>query len=134
MGELSIAIADDNPQTLGRLQDILESEEGFLVVGKADNGEDAYNMIVRTNPDVVLLDVIMPRMDGISVMEKVRRNNGLKKVPAFIMVTAAGSENMTADAFRMGANYYVMKPFSREVILDKVRRVGRLREDRKSVV
>ena len=128
MGELSIAIADDNPQTLGRLQDILESEEGFLVVGKADNGEDAYNMIVRTNPDVVLLDVIMPRMDGISVMEKVRRNNGLKKVPAFIMVTAAGSENMTADAFRMGANYYVMKPFSREVILDKVRRVGRLRE------
>ena len=123
-----IAIADDNPQTLGRLQDILESEEGFLVVGKADNGEDAYNMIVRTNPDVVLLDVIMPRMDGISVMEKVRRNNGLKKVPAFIMVTAAGSENMTADAFRMGANYYVMKPFSREVILDKVRRVGRLRE------
>ena len=103
MGELSIAIADDNPQTLGRLQDILESEEGFLVVGKADNGEDAYNMIVRTNPDVVLLDVIMPRMDGISVMEKVRRNNGLKKVPAFIMVTAAGSENMTADAFRMGA-------------------------------
>ena len=43
------------------------------------------------------------------------------------MVTAAGSENMTADAFRMGANYYVMKPFSREVILDKVRRVGRLR-------
>ena len=57
-----------------------------MVVGKADNGEDAYNMIVRTNPDVVLLDVIMPRMDGISVMEKVRRNNGLKKVPAFIMV------------------------------------------------
>ena len=85
MGELSIAIADDNPQTLGKLQDILESEEGFLVVGKADNGEDAYNMIVKTNPDVVLLDVIMPRMDGISVMEKVRGSNEIKKIPAFIM-------------------------------------------------
>lgn len=128
MGDLSIAIADDNPQTLGRLQEILESEKGFSVVGKAENGEDAYNMIIKTNPDVVLLDVIMPRMDGISVMEKVRKNLTLKKTPAFIMVTAAGSENMTADAFRMGANYYVMKPFSRDVIVDKVRRVGRAKE------
>ncbi len=128
MGDLNIAIADDNPQTLGRLQEILESEKGFSVVGKADNGEDAYNMIIKTSPDVVLLDVIMPRMDGISVMEKVRKNLTLKKIPAFIMVTAAGSENMTADAFRMGANYYVMKPFSRDVIVDKVRRVGRVKE------
>lgn len=128
MEDLNIAIADDNPQTLGRLQEILESEKGFSVVGKAENGEDAYNMIIKTNPDVVLLDVIMPRMDGISVMEKVRKNLTLKKTPAFIMVTAAGSENMTADAFRMGANYYVMKPFSRDVIVDKVRKVGRAKE------
>lgn len=128
MGDLNIAIADDNPQTLGKLQEILEAEEGFSVVGKADNGEDAYNMIVKTSPDIVLLDVIMPRLDGISVMERVRKNTALKKAPSFIMVTAAGSENMTADAFRMGANYYVMKPFSREIIVDKVRRVSRAKE------
>ncbi len=53
MGELNIAIADDNPQTLGRLQEILEAETDFSVVGKAENGEDAYNMIVKTVPDVV---------------------------------------------------------------------------------
>ncbi|MCI8295225.1 MAG: sporulation transcription factor Spo0A [Lachnospiraceae bacterium] len=128
MGDLNIAIADDNPQTLGKLQEILESEKGFSVVGKAENGEDAYNMIVKTTPDVVLLDVIMPRLDGISVMEKVRKDNTLKKMPAFIMVTAAGSENVTADAFRVGANYYIMKPFSRDVIVDKVKRVGRIKE------
>lgn len=129
MGELNIAIADDNPQTLGKLQEILEEEAGFYVVGKADNGEDAYNMIMKTKPDVVLLDVIMPRMDGISVMEKVKKNENMKKSPAFIMVTAAGSENMTADAFRVGANYYVMKPFSREIIIDKIRRVTRMKEN-----
>ena len=60
MSEISIAIADDNLQTLSLLNDILEGEEDFHVVGKADNGEDAYNMIVKTSPDVVLLDVIMP--------------------------------------------------------------------------
>ena len=68
MTDINIAIADDNPQTLSLLGEILEQEEGFHVVGRAENGEDAYNMIVKTRPDVVLLDIIMPRLDGISVM------------------------------------------------------------------
>ena len=124
MAELNIAIADDNPQTLEVLCDIPEGEEGFNVVGQADNGEDAYNMILKTKPDVVLMDIIMPRLDGISVMEKVKNNDSLKKSPSFIMVTAAGSENMTEEAFRMGAYYYIMKPFSRKMIVTKVRQVA----------
>lgn len=123
MARLNIAIADDNEQTLGMLEKILREEDDFCVVGKANNGEDAYSMIVNTKPDVVLLDVIMPRLDGISVMEKVRNCEGMKHFPAFIMVTAAGSEHMTQDAFQMGANYYIMKPFQKEVVLEKIRRL-----------
>ncbi len=122
MAQLNVAIADDNLQTLGLLQDIVEGETGFHVVGKADNGEDAYNMIVKTNPDIVLLDVIMPGLDGVSVMERVKQNMPSGKMPSFIMVTAAGSENVTADAFAMGASYYIMKPFNRETVVDKMRR------------
>ena len=125
MAELSIAIADDNRQTLNLLGEILEKEEGIRVVGKADNGEDAYNMIVRTNPDIVLMDVIMPRLDGISVMEKVRNNTQMKSFPSFIMVTAASSQDVTEDAFRLGANYYIMKPFSKDVLMDKINRVSK---------
>ena len=125
MAELSIAIADDNRQTLNLLGEILEKEDGIHVVGKADNGEDAYNMIVRTNPDIVLMDVIMPRLDGISVMEKVKNNTQMKNHPSFIMVTAASSQDVTEDAFRLGANYYIMKPFNRDIILDKIHRVCR---------
>lgn len=112
-------------QTLNLLGEILEKEDGIHVVGKADNGEDAYNMIVETNPDIVLMDVIMPRLDGISVMERVRNNSQMKGTPSFIMVTAASSQDVTEDAFRLGANYYIMKPFSRDVVLDKIRRVSR---------
>lgn len=125
MAELSIAIADDNRQTLNLLGEILEKEDGIRVVGKADNGEDAYNMIVRTNPDIVLMDVIMPRLDGISVMEKVRNNTQMKSSPSFIMVTAASSQDVTEDAFRLGANYYIMKPFSKDVLMDKIQRVSK---------
>ena len=127
MAELSIAIADDNRQTLSLLGEILEKEDGIRVVGKADNGEDAYNMIVRTNPDIVLMDVIMPRLDGISVMEKVKNNTQMKSCPSFIMVTAASSQDVTEDAFRLGANYYIMKPFSKDVLLDKINRVSKSR-------
>lgn len=124
MRELSVAIAEDNPKTLQVLHEILEGAEGIHIVGKAENGDDAYDMIIKSKPDVVLMDIIMPRMDGISVMEKVKNEGNMEKAPTFIMVTAAGSENMTEDAFRMGANYYIMKPFKKEIVLDKVRRVA----------
>ncbi|MFR5731279.1 MAG: response regulator [Clostridium sp.] len=70
MAELKIVIAEDNPLMMELLSSILEEEDGFVVVGKADNGEDAYQMITEKGPDLVLLDVIMPKLDGISVLEK----------------------------------------------------------------
>ena len=124
MAELNIAIADDNRQTLEMLGEILESEKDYHVVGKADNGNEAYNMIMRTKPDVVLLDIVMPGMDGISVMEKVKSNEEFKENTSFIMVTAASSENLTADAFKLGASYYIMKPFTRDSVLDKLKRLS----------
>ncbi len=123
MSELNVAIAEDNPQMLSLLNNMLEEEDGFRVVGKADNGEDAYQMILKTEPDLVLMDVIMPKMDGISVMEKVRQERKIQRQPSFIMVTAAGSEQVTADSFRLGASYFIMKPFDRDLVLDKIRRV-----------
>lgn len=123
MPDLNVAIAEDNPQMMNLLNNILEQEEGFCVVGKAENGEDAYSMIMETCPDVVLMDVIMPKMDGISVMEKVKKENVGKKIPSFIMVTAAGSDHVAADAFQLGASYFIMKPFNREIVMDKIRRV-----------
>ena len=123
MAELNIAIADDNRQTLELLGEILEGEKDYHVVGKADNGNEAYNMIMKTRPDVVLMDIVMPGMDGISVMEKIKSNSEMKDSTSFIMVTAAGSENLTAEAFKLGASYYIMKPFTREIILDKLRRL-----------
>lgn len=124
MAELNIAIVDDSRQTLELLGEILEGEKDYHVVGKADNGNEAYNMILKTKPDVVLMDVVMPGMDGITVMEKIKNNEDFKENTAFIMVTAASSENLTADAFKLGASYYIMKPFTKDSVLDKLRRLN----------
>lgn len=123
MSEFNVAIAEDNPQVMHMLRDMLEKEEGFCVVGNADNGESACQVIEKTQPDLVLMDVVMPKMDGITVIEKIQKETVGKKTPEFIMVTAAGSEHVTAEAFRLGASYFILKPFEQNMIMDKIRQI-----------
>lgn len=125
MAEINVAIAEDNAQMMSVLNDMVERERGFHVVGKASDGEAAVSMILETKPDLVLLDVIMPKMDGISVMERIRQERPNDALPPFIMITAAGNDQIAADAFQRGANYYIMKPFDPVVVMDKIRRVVR---------
>lgn len=123
MGEISVAIADDNERILELLGEIISSDKDLDLVGKADNGEDMCRVIREKAPDVVLLDLIMPKMDGLGVMDAVNHDKTLKKRPYFIIVTAVGQERITEDAFHKGAVYYVMKPFKNEVILDRIKQV-----------
>lgn len=83
-------------------------------------------IIKNRQPDVVLLDLIMPKMDGLTVMEQVNQDNSVNKRPYFIVITAVGQERITEDAFNKGANYYVMKPFNNEVLLDRIKSVRKM--------
>ncbi len=118
MEKLNVAIADDNERMLQALGDIVKSDEEFEVVGTAKDGEEAYEMIKRKEPDVVLLDIVMPKLDGLTVMDRIRNDKNIKKHPAFIMITAIGQEKITEDAFSMGADYYIMKPFDNDVVIN----------------
>lgn len=120
---LNVAIADDNERILQLLDDILSSESDINVVGKAKNGEEAYNIIKNKEPDVVLLDIIMPKYDGLTVMEKVNKDESIKKHPAFIVMSAIGQEAITDDAFNMGASYYIMKPFDNEMVINRIKHI-----------
>ena len=121
MEHLSVAIADDNQKILDMLGDIISTDKDLDLVGKAKNGEEMCQIIKGRQPDVVLLDLIMPRMDGLTVMEQVSQTQSVDKRPYFIVVTAVGQERITEDAFNKGANYYVMKPFNNEMLLEKIK-------------
>lgn len=118
---LNVAIGDDNERILEILGEIINNDKDLTLVGKAKNGEDMYQIIKNKEPDVVLLDLIMPKMDGLSVMEQVNNNSKLKKHPHFIVVTAVGQEKITEDAFKKGASYYIMKPFQNETVLSQIK-------------
>ena len=71
MENVNVVIVDDNPMILNTLDEVISSEAGLSVIGRADNGKDAIDMIKDTQPDVVLLDLVMPQMDGITVVENI---------------------------------------------------------------
>lgn len=120
MGKLNVAIADDNERMVALLDEILSKDEGIEVVGRANDGEEVYDIIKKKEPDIVLLDIIMPKMDGLTVMDKVNRDTSMKKHPKFIIISAIGQQGITEDAFGLGANYYIMKPFDNDIILNRI--------------
>lgn len=123
---MKIMVADDNERIRNGLADMIQREKKLELVGVCDNGADALQGVQRMNPDLILLDLIMPKMDGFTFLERLNRNTSLKRKPAVVVMTSAGQENVIENAFRLGASYYIMKPFDEEVIL---RQLLRMEED-----
>ena len=122
MSKLTVAIAEDNELMLDLLKDIVEGDNELEVIGTARNGEDVYRIIKEKEPEVVLLDVIMPKLDGLGVLDKIHQDKSIRKMPTFIMVSAIGQDRVTEDAFSLGADYYIMKPFDEQLILSRIKR------------
>ena len=121
MEKINVAIADDNEKIVKRLREIVGSDEELQVVGTAKDGEEAYEMIKNKEPDIVLLDIVMPKLDGLTVMDKIKNDKNIKKHPAFIIITAIGREAIMEDAFSRGAEYYIMKPFDNRVVINRIK-------------
>ena len=79
---------------------------------------------------MVVLDIIMPKVDGLSVMERFSHDENLKKVPSFIVVSAVGQERITEDAFDLGADYFMLKPFDNKMLLNRIKHIRRAGERR----
>jgi len=115
----TILIVDDEPRYL-RLMEANLITEGFQVL-KATNGQEAVDLVVERHPDLVLMDVMMPVLDGFAATERVRE---FSNVP-IIVVTARGSEHDRVRGLDIGADDYIVKPFSATELLARVRAVLR---------
>lgn len=124
MRKVKVLVVDDNKRIVNLLKEALTREEEIEVVGTAADGEEALKMIHLAKPDVVLLDLIMPKIDGLGVMERLRNGNVPDKVPKIIVVSAVSQESVTENAFSLGAAYYILKPFDTRVVISRVKAVG----------
>ncbi|NLM43146.1 MAG: sporulation transcription factor Spo0A [Clostridiales bacterium] len=120
INKVKILIADDNKDFCSILCEYLEMQDDFEVVGMAKDGIEALDLITSKQPDIVILDIIMPHLDGLGVLEKLNNMN-LEKVPKIIVLSAVGQDKITQKSLALGAEYYVVKPFDMDVFAKRIR-------------
>lgn len=118
---ITILIADDHPILRQGLRHLIEREKDFRVVGEAGDGEQALQEIAARTPDVVILDVDMPKMNGLAVLEKLSAHDSATRV---ILLTVHDEEEFFSEARRLGARGYVLKDSAVEDIVKAVRAVA----------
>ncbi len=117
---VKVLIVDDHPSSCAILRDYFKSFRSISVCGVAFNGADAMEIIQRQKPDVVLLDIIMPELDGLSLLEQLNEasQKGLLTMPIVIILSSLNIETVTKKALHLGASYYLIKPYPLEHLLD----------------
>ncbi|MWC28380.1 sporulation transcription factor Spo0A [Paenibacillus sp. MMS18-CY102] len=124
MTKIEVLLADDNREFTNLLSEYISEQSDMVVTGVAYNGEEVIQLLedARKVPDVLILDIIMPHLDGLGVLERLREMN-LNPAPKIIMLTAFGQENITQKAVQLGASYYILKPFDMEILANRVRQL-----------
>jgi NarL family two-component system response regulator YdfI len=117
-----VLIADDHEVVREGLRMILETEDGFEVVGEASDGIQAVEMAGQLEPDVVLMDLRMPKMDGLEAIERIR--TGWPRI-AIVILTTYNEDNLMVRGLRAGARGFLLKDTSRQALFDSLRAAAR---------
>lgn len=120
MGDMRIMLVDDNGDLRRGMRDYLARQEGMKVVAECPSGAEALEALGKVRVDVMVLDLIMPQMDGFALMEEVRRQQ-LANPPQIIVVSALGRDDFIMRAVQLGARFYMVKPFDMASLAARIR-------------
>lgn len=121
MNKIKVFIVDDNRELVSLLEEFISSQEDMEISGVAYNGQECLDLLQEATPDVLILDIIMPHLDGLGVLEKLRERS---EMPNVIMLTAFGQEDVTKKAVELGASYFILKPFDMNNLANQIRQVS----------
>ena len=119
MDTVRIVVADDNLQLRNMISEYLGQQSGMEVVGAATNGLETLELVQEKLPDVLICDMIMPKMDGYAVLEQLSAMK-LEKRPGVIVLTALGRDDFIARAIDLGVSYYMVKPFDFAMLAQRI--------------
>lgn len=118
--KLKVVIADDNTSLASDISAKLSDREEFIVEGLARDGKEAMELIRRTSPDIVILDLIMPICDGFTLLEHLSSGE-LGPMPVTIVISALRQESVITRVLSMGAHYYMIKPVDTELLIRRMK-------------
>lgn len=116
---INVLIADDLKFIKLVLRDLVE-KAGFRVVGEASNGEEAIELYQDKRPDVVLMDITMPKVDGLTAMKEILKIDPEAKI---IVCSALGQQSLIVQALQMGARDFIVKPFREERVVASIKKI-----------
>lgn len=122
--EISVLIADDNFEYGNLLMECISQYEDIKVRGIARDGIETIDKVIELKPDIVILDIIMPNLDGIGVLEKISAMQ-IKHRPLFIVLSAISQDIFVHKAIVLGAEYFIVKPFDVEILVSRIRQICR---------
>ena len=120
--KINTIIVDDNKELCNILNEYLSMQGDIVVTGIANDGLEALKLIQEKKPNLVILDMIMPRLDGLGVLE-VLSNMNLSVVPKIIVFSAVGQDKLTKRAITLGIDYYITKPFNLDIFVKRIRQM-----------
>lgn len=132
MGCLQVAVADYDPAIHRSLQQAMQQDAELHFVGGARDGMEAYRLIREKQPDIAIVDMVMPKIDGITLIEQIKKDRTIRKEPSFILTTPAHNEQIMTAAFEMGVCYFMLKPYDPLVLTNRVKQLTGMRERRDS--
>lgn len=129
MKRINVLLADNCSEFTKLFSEYLSLNPNINIVGIAEDGAETVELLQQTRPDVLLLDLIMPRVDGLEVL---RRISSDRKKPKVFVVSALGSEEMAKRALELGADFYFIKPLNLKAVLSKILEIRTLMLRRKA--
>ena len=120
--KIKILLAEDNDDFRSMVESYLNEQDDIEVVASVEDGAKACESIVETSPDVVITDIIMPNLDGLGVLEEIKRKD-MRKKPVFMILSGIRKENVIRQAMDLGAKYYITKPFDMDLLVKRVKDV-----------
>ena len=120
MGAIRVMITDDNGEIRRLMREAIEQQEDMTVAGECANGLEALEMLGRVQADVMVLDLIMPQMDGYALLAEMAAQQP-EHMPQVIILSALGRDDFVMRAMALGARYYMVKPFEAATLCDRIR-------------
>ncbi len=123
MKKAKVVVADDNREFSKIISQFISTQEEFEVVGIAKDGIETLRIIDKERPDILILDIIMPQLDGLGVLERLNQAES-DYFPKIVVLSAVGQDSITQKAIALGASYYMVKPFDFNIFIDRLRQIA----------
>ena len=120
--KISVLVIDDNREFANAMYKFLSNDNAFNMVGVAYDGNEALEIVSKKKPDVIILDIIMPVLDGIGVMQRIN-SEFTNYNPEIIVISGVSQEKMTKEAVKLGASCFMLKPFDLEVLSKRIKSI-----------